>query len=437
MSPGIATILLFVTLVLLIFTGVPLAFGIGFSALLVAFFLWGPASVNIVATSTLGTMLSIVLLAIPLFILMANFLQRSGIADDLYGLMYSSLGRLGGGLAVGTVVICTMFAAMSGISGAGTVTMGLIALPSMLNRGYDRRIAIGCIMAGGALGALIPPSVGFIIYGLMSGVSVGKLFAGGILPGFLLSTLFTIYILIRCRLNPGMGPALPREERVPLREVLSQSKSLILPLLLIAGVLGSIFSGIATPTEASAVGAFGAMICAGIYRKLNFSLIKECSNETLKLTAMILWITTTALWLSTVYAGIGGRQFVIDLLQNLGVSRWIVLIGIQVLLIILGCFMDGTGIIVITVPIFLPVIDALGFDPVWFGVLFIMNTEMGFLTPPYGVNLFYMKGVVPPNISMTDIYKSVAPFVLLQLTGLIIVMLVPEIALLLPTLIFG
>jgi tripartite ATP-independent transporter DctM subunit len=208
-------------------------------------------------------------------------------------------------------------------------------------------------------------------------------------------------------------------------------------LLLIVGVLGSIFTGIATPTEASAVGAFGAMIFTGIHRKLNFSLLKECSNETLKLTAMILWIATTALWLSTVFAGIGGRQFVIDLLQNLGVNRWIVLMGIQVLLIVLGCFMDGTGIIVITVPIFLPVIDALGFDPVWFGVLFIMNTEMGFLTPPYGVNLFYMKGVAPPGIRMTDIYRSIIPFVLLQLAGLIIVMLVPEIALLLPTLIFG
>ena len=437
MNVGLATLLLFGILALLIATGTPVAFAIGFTALLVALFLWGPAGLNMVATSTLGTMLSTLLLAIPLFVLMANFLQKSGIADDLYALMYNSLGRLRGGLAVGTVVICTMFAAMAGISGAGTVSMGLIALPSMLKRNYDKRMAIGSIMAGGALGVLIPPSVAFIMYGLVSGVSVGKLFAGGIFPGLLLSTLFIIYIIVRSHLNPSLGPELPREERVPLRAVLFQLKALILPVLIIVGVLGSIFSGLATPTEASAVGAVGAIISAGIHRKLNWALVKECSNETLKITAMILWIIVAATWLTTVYAAIGGPQFINELVQVLGVSRWIILIGMQVILIILGMFMDASGIILITVPIFMPIIRMLGFDPLWFGVLFMVNMEMGFLTPPFGVNLFYMKGIVPKGITMGDIYRSIIPFVFLQLTGLIIVVLVPEIALFLPRLIFG
>ena len=437
MNPGIATILLFGTLVLLIFTGVPLAFGIGFSALLIAFFLWGPASLSIVATSTLGTMLSIVLLAIPLFILMANFLQRSGIADDLYGLMYSLLGRMRGGLAVGTIVICTMFAAMAGISGAATVTMGVVALPSMLKRNYDKRIAMGSISAGGALGILIPPSVTMILYGVMATVSVGKLFAGGLLPGLLLSAMFIVYILIRSHLNPEMGPALPPEERVPLRAVLSQLKAVVLPVLLIIAVLGSIFSGIATPTEAAAVGAFGAIIATGIHRKLSWRLVQECSTETLRLTCMVIWIAVCAIWLSSVYTATGGPEFVNQVVQSLEVNRWLIIIGMQAILFGLGMMMDPAGIIFITVPIFIPIITMLGFDPVWFGILFVMNMEMAYLTPPFGFNLFYMKAIAPKGITMVDIYRSVIPFVLLQLIGLIVVMIFPKIATLLPSLLFG
>jgi len=436
-TEGIATILLFAVLMLMIATGLPLAFSIGFTSLLVAVTLWGPNALNIVATSTLGTMLGTLLLAIPLFVLMANFLQRSGIADDLYGLMYSSLGRIRGGLAVGTVIICTMFAAMAGISGAATVTMGLIALPSMLKRNYDKTIAIGSICAGGALGVLIPPSVAFIMYGLVSGVSVGKLFAGGMLPGLLLSSLFIIYILVRSHLNPKLGPELPPAERASLTAVLKQLKALILPLLLIIGVLGSIFAGIATPTEASAVGALGAIIATGICRKLNWTLVKDCCNETLKITAMILWIIVASTWLSTVYAAIGGPLFINELIESWSVSRWVILFGMQAVLIVLGMFMDTSGIIMITVPVFYHVIRMLAFDPLWFGVVFMMNMEMGFLTPPFGVNLFYMKGIVPEGVTMGDIYRSVVPFVLLQLTGLVIVILVPGIATLIPNLIFA
>lgn len=437
MSEGPVIILLFATMMVMLVIGAPFAFSIGATALLFAYFVWGPSSLAMVAVCTFGTMTTTIFLALPLFILMGNFLQRSGIADDLYELMYNSLGRVKGGLAAGTVVICTMFAAMTGISGAATISMGVIALPSMLKRNYDKRMAIGCISAGGALGILIPPSVAMIIYGTVGGVSIGRLFAGGILPGFMLCTLFVAYILIRTALNPSLGPALPREERTSLRVIVSQSRALILPIVLIVSVLGSIFSGIATPTEAAAVGAFGAIVSAAINRRLNWSLTMECCKQTLKFTVMIMWIVVCAGWLSSTYAGLGGPTLVNELIESVGANRWVILICIQGLLIIMGMLMETTGIILITVPIFVPIIHALNFDPVWFGILFIMNMEMAFLTPPFGVNLFYMRVVVPPGITMGDIYRSVIPFVLLQLTGLAIVMLIPKIALLLPSLIFG
>jgi tripartite ATP-independent transporter DctM subunit len=432
-----ATLLLFVLLTVVIFAGPPLSLGIGFVALVVAFFLWGPASLNMVATSTLGTMLSTLLLAIPLFILMAKFLEKSGLAEDLYDLMYHLLGRMRGGLGVGTVIICTIFAAMAGVTAAATVSMGLIALPSMLKRGYSKNLSIGAILAGGALGVLIPPSVPFIVYGLVSRLSVGKLFAGGIPAGLVLSSLFIIYIIIATRLNPSLGPALPSTERLPFRRVWSKFMALLLPLLIIGAIFGAMFSGAATPTEASAIGALGAMVSAAVQRRLSWSVIWDSCVETMKITVMILWIITTATWISNVYAAISGPQFVIEVVQNLGANRWVILAGIQIVLIILGCFMDVSGIIMLTVPVFDPVIRYLGFDPLWFGVLFVVNMEMAYLTPPFGVNLFYMKGIAPPGITTADIYRSITPFLLLQLTGLIILMVVPEIILFLPNMIFG
>jgi tripartite ATP-independent transporter DctM subunit len=275
------------------------------------------------------------------------------------------------------------------------------------------------------------------VYGLVSRVSVGKLFAGGLLPGLLLSTLFIIYIIIRTGLNPRLGPELPHEERSPLRVVLPRFKALLLPLFIVVAVFGSMFSGLATPTEASAIGAIGAILSAAVKRKLNLSLVRVCCQETLIITAMVLWIITTASWVNSVYAATGGPQFVNQVVQSLGLNRWIVMIGIQVILIILGCFLDVSGIIMLTVPIFDPIIRTLGFDPLWFGVLFVVNMEMAYLTPPFGINLFYMKGIAPTGVTMKDIYRAIIPFVLLQLVGLIIVMLIPEIATFLPRLIFG
>ena len=433
-SITVLTILLFGSLIGALALGIPLAFSLGGIAIIFSFFVWGPHSLYAFANLAKGTMHSILLIAIPLFIFMANILERSGIGDDLYELMYNLLSFLKGGLAAGTVVISTIFAAMSGVSGAATVTMGVIALPSMLKRGYDREIALGSISAGGALGILIPPSITMIVYALMSGESVGKLFMGGVFPGLLLSTMFIVYILVRSQIQPYLGPAVPKGERLPFRKTLSLSKGLVLPVFIITGVLGSIFTGIATPTEAAAVGAFLTVIASLMKRTLTWGILRGSLNRTLQLSVMCLWIVLGATWFSSVYHAIGAPDLIREIINSLGVNRWLILVGIQFTFFILGMLMDPIGIIMITTPVFIPVITQLGFDTLWFGVVFVVNMEMALMTPPFGANLFYLKGVVPPEISMGDIYRSIVPFVGLQMIGLVIVIIFPQIITFLPSL---
>jgi tripartite ATP-independent transporter DctM subunit len=437
MSIVTITILLFVCLIVLLITGLPIAFVMGATGLIFAFFVMGLPSLGIIANSMVGIMTTFTMLAIPLFILMANVLERSGVADDLYAVMHYWFGSVRGGLAMGTVVICTVFAAMCGVSAAGTVTMGVIALPAMLKRGYGKEIAVGCISAGGALGPLIPPSILLIVYALLAGESVGGLFLGGAVPGFILAALFIIYIGIRCFLQPELGPALPPEERVSWIKKLISLKGVILPILLVIGVMGSIFGGIATPTEAAAVGAFGSLVCAAIYRRLNWVNLTSALYGTLRLTCMILWLILGGTVFSSVYTAIGAQQFIVGIVEAMAIDPWLIMIMMQIIWIFLGMLMDPGAILFITAPVFLPVITTLGFDRLWFGVLWMVNMEMGFLTPPFGLNLFYMKSIVPKEISMGDIYRSIIPFVLLQLIGLIICMIFPQTILWLPKLVMG
>lgn len=381
-------------------------------------------------------MRTIILIAVPLFIFMAMVLEKSGVADALYTMMHRWMGSLRGGLAIGTVLICTLFAAMSGVSATGTVTMGIIALPNMLKRGYDKSIAIGCIMAGGALGVLIPPSVIMIVYGLLSQESVGQLFAGGVFPGLLFSFLFMLYIVIKCFLNPMLGPPLSVQERADWRLKFTSLRAVILPVFLVAAVLGSIFFGVATPTESSAVGALGALICAGINRRLNWKMLFESCKGTLKITGMIMWIILASSIFVAVYSGLGSGRLVENLLKSFTMSPWVVFTIIQLTFFVLGCFIDPLGILMMTTPVFLPVIKYLGFNPMWYGVIFVVNMEMAFLTPPFGSNLFYMRGVAPREVSMADIYRSITPFVILQAVGLILCITFPEIVTWLPGLFF-
>ena len=436
MSIEVITLLLFSSIALLFALGLPIAFAFGGVAVIFILWLWGPGGLSIISFHAVDMMSTILMIAIPLFIFMACVLEHSGLADALYTTIHLWLGSLRGGLAMGTVLICTLFAAMSGLSAAGTVTMGIIALPHMLQRGYDKGIAIGCIMAGGALGVLIPPSVVMIVYGLIAGVSIGKLFIAGIFPGLLLSSLFIIYIGIRCYLNPRLGPSLPPEERAGWGKRFISLRTIILPALLVISVLGSIFLGLATPTEAASIGALGSLVCAAIHRKFNWKLLKESAFTTLKLTCMVMWIVYAAYVFAAVYQGIGAPKLIQHLFMDLQVSRWVIIAIMMACFFVLGCFVDIFGILFITCPVFLPVAISLGFDPVWFGILYVLSVEMAYLTPPVGGNLFYMKALVPKGITMGDIYSSVIPFVLLQAVGLFLVILFPQIALWLPSLVF-
>jgi tripartite ATP-independent transporter DctM subunit len=433
MNTAMFTVLLFGSLLLLLALGLPLTFALGGIAVIALIIALGPQAASwIVFANFTSQVRSFIYMSIPMFIFMANMLERSGIAEDMYVMMYRWLGRLKGGLAMGTVIISTIMAAMVGLSSAATVTMGVTALPSMLKRKYSKHIAIGSVAAGGTLGILIPPSVIMITYAMTAEVSVGRLWVGGIFPGLILSTIFLLYIGIRCYLQPHMGPGLAPEERSTWKEKIISLRSVILPIALVVLVLGSIFMGFATPTEAAAVGAAGSILCAAIYRKLTWGNFKEVSIRTLRLTTMIFWILAAAVSFRMIYSFVGARTFLEDLLLMIPFGKWGIMIVIQLILLVLGCLLDPWGIVMIAIPVFAPVVKSLGFDLMWFGILFVINMEMGYLTPPVGLNLFYMKGVVPEGVTTGDIYRAVMPFVLLEGLALVIIMLFPQLVLWLP-----
>jgi tripartite ATP-independent transporter DctM subunit len=310
--------------------------------------------------------------------------------------------------------------------------MGIIAMPQMLKRNYEKKMVMGSIAAGGALGILIPPSVIFILYGTLTGVSIGGLFMGGILPGLVLSGLFIIYIGIRCWRNPRLGPPLPIEERANWQEKLSSLKAVALPMVIIILVLGGIYLGVCTPSEAAALGVLGAVISAAVYRKLGWDLIKESVFRTAKLSGMIIWILIGAYCFTAIYQASGAGNLLTRLMMAIPGGRYAILATMQFTFFVLGCILDPAGIIMICTPAFLPIVQVLGFDPLWFGVLFCVNMEMAYLTPPFGFNLFYMKAVAPEGTTMGEIYLSIVPFVALQAIGLVIVILFPDLALWIP-----
>jgi tripartite ATP-independent transporter DctM subunit len=436
MSIELLTFLFFFSLLVFLLLGLPLSFVLGGVSVVFLYFTWGPESFYMVAAQSWGAMDKFTLVAIPLFIFMAMILERSGTANDLYEMMYLWFGPVRGGLAIGTLVICAIFSAMCGISGAAVVSMGAIALPSMLKRGYDKELAIGCINSGGGWGILIPPSVIMILYALITGESVGKLFAGGVMPGLMLLVLVSSYVFIRCYFQPHMGPALPPEERGDWPRKLRALKAVILPMLIVFAVLGSIIYGVTTPTEAAGIGVLGALVSAVVYRQMTWKLIKEACLRTYRLTGMIMWILFGAYCFSAAYHGMGATRLIEDLMQYIPGGPWGTIIFIQALIFLLAMVLDPAGIMMITVPVFLPIVTAHGFDPLWFGILFVINMEIGYMTPPFGFNLFYLKGIVPPGITMGDIYRSVIPYTIVESTGLALVMIFPQIATWLPNKMF-
>jgi tripartite ATP-independent transporter DctM subunit len=432
MNIELLSLLIVIGLLVALTLGLPMAFATGGIAVVVLFYIWGTELMFLLVARTWEIMTNFAIVAVPMFVMMAKVLELAGVADELYETVYQWCGRLRGGLAISTVIACTIIAAMVGIIGAGIVMMGLVALPAMIKRRYSKDISLGTICAAGGLGILIPPSVLFILYALVAGVSVGDLFIGGVLPGLLLAALYIIYIAIRCFFRPQDGPGVPSKELLPLKEKLVLLKGVILPAVLIVSVLGSIFFGIATPTEASGVGCIGALIILATRRRLTWQNLKTIVLETTHVTCMLMWVFFGSYFLIGVFTLAGGAAYAAALIDGLPFGRWGILIVMQIIMIIMGMFIDWIGILMICGPIFVPAIIAMGFCPLWFGILFNLNMQVGFLSPPYGLALFYLKGVAPPEITMMDIYRSIWPFIILQMIGLALVMISPQIAVWLP-----
>lgn len=445
-SIELLTLIMFGSLLALLMAGLPLAFVTGGLACVFLFVLGDERALNIVPSRIFPLMTNYQLSAIPLFIFMAAMLERAGIINDMFDVIYKVLGGVKGGLASATIIASTILAAMVGVIGAAVVTMGIIALPAMLKRGYDPKIAMGSIMAGGTLGILIPPSILAIIYAVVAEQSVGELFIGAVIPGLMLSGLYMLYVTVRCYINPDLGPPIPMEERVSTREKIHLLGKMSAPIVLIVVVLGVIFSGVATPVEAAGIGTFGAFIVAAIHRRLDWPTIREACLTTLKASAMVIWIMFGATIFVGLYVLEGGQQFVQETMQGYGLGPWGILIVMQIVLIVLGMFLDWVGILLLCVPIFVPIIKSLGaaaygFDNtddlvLWFGVLYLVNMQMSFLSPPFGYALFYLRGVAPESIPMSDIFRSAIPFLLLQVVGLLICMLMPEVITWLPALVY-
>jgi len=429
MSIELVTILLFSGLIFLLAMGVPVAFALGGISAVFAFILGGPNALYIVATTTYREITDPNLITIPLFLLMGNFLFHSGISDRLFQALSYWLSGLRGGLAIVSVGVCVALA-MCGGFGPGILTMGLIAVPAMLKRSYDKSLALGSVMAGGVLGEIIPPSIIMIIFAYIARISLGRLFFGGAIPGLITACLYILYITIRCHFQPHLAPREAVEVTWKIRW--AALKDIVLPVLLVVLVLGSIFLGIATPTEASGVGAMGAFLICFIYGRFTWKVLSDSCLETLKISGMVLWILIGATLFGVFYTSAGAQSLVMEIVKGLQVNRWLILGAMQVILLISGMFMDDYAVVTICAPIFVPIAKFLGFDPIWFSVLFILNMQVAYLTPPFGWALILLKGVAPPGIQTKDIWRSVPPFVGIQLLVLIIAMVFPQVALWLP-----
>lgn len=432
------TIWMFVILLAGIFSGFPIAYVLLGSGFIFGLLGWGTAALDQMVSRTFGIMMNDALVAVPLFIYMGYMMDRSGIAEGLFDSLQLALGPLRGSLALVTVLLCTILAATTGIVGTSVTMMGLLALPVMLKRGYNIPLATGSIIAGGTLGILIPPSVMLILYGPMAGISIARLFTAAIFPGLLLSGLYLTYISIRCFFQPHDGPALPKEQRAitPLKLFYRLLITLFPPLFLILAVLGSILFGFAAPTEAAAVGGFGATILCAAYRKLNWETVRDAVYRTLQTSAMILIITVGANVFTGVFLALGGGTMIEDFLLKTAMSPVVFLALIMVMIVILGMFVDWIAIILILIPIVSPIVKKIGFDPIWFALIVCVNLQISYLSPPFAYSIFYLKGVSPPEVQLKDIYWGVIPFIFLQLTGLTLCILFPQIILWLPSVVY-
>ena len=438
MSPLQILIVMFASMLVTMLTGRQIFFIVGAVGAISAVLLWGTGGIDMAFYATYSFMKWWMLVVIPLFVFMGQIMAKSGVADGLFDAMFLWSGRVRGGLGMGTVGVCSLLAAMSATSACATVTAGTIALPAMLKRKYDKRMVTGICQAGGALGFLIPPSVVLLLYGMIARVSVGHLWLAGVFPGLLLAGFYIAYIGIRCRIQPQMGPALPSEIKIGWGEKFRSLRYAIAPLGIIFCVIGLLTMGVTSVTESAAIGVVGALGAALLYKRLSWKIIREALDETTKVTAMFFWVIAAALLFSAVFNGLGAVDAIEGLVLGVGGgNRYLPIIVMMFTWIGLGMVMDETAMLIIVAALYIPIVANLGFSLVWFGILYCITSQMAYITPPFGYNIFIMKGIVPKDISLKDIYLSAIPFVGLQAAALGILIAFPQISLWLPNMIFG
>ena len=435
MDHGLIALLMFSSMMLLLLTGKRVFGAIGFVAAAAALLQWGDGGAELPFSAAMKLMKWYPLLTLPMFVFMGYMLSESGVADDLYRMFHVWMGPLHGGLAIGTIGLMVLISAMNGLSVAGMAIGATIALPELLRRGYDKIMVTGVIQAGSSLGILIPPSVVLVLYGMIARQPVGQLWLAGVLPGLLMASLFVLYIAVRCRLQPEMGPPLTAEERaeISLGEKLRLLRAGLLPLFIFVSMTGLFMLGITSLVESSAVGALAATLAALVQGRLTRKVMEETLRKTLGISCMFMWIILAALCFGAVFDGLGAVKAIEGFfVGDLGLGPWEILILMQLSFIIMGMFLDDTAMLVIVAPLYVPLVGSLGFDLVWYGVLYTITCQMAYMTPPFGYNLFLMRAMAPPEVSLGDIYRSVTPFVAIMALTLVLVMIYPQIALWLP-----
>lgn len=431
---AIAT-LMFASMMLMLLTGQRVFGAIGFVAVIAAFFLWGDrGGYDLGFAAAIKLMKWYPLLTLPMFIFMGYVLSESRIADDLYKMFHVWMGGLSGGLAVGTIGLMVLISGMNGLSVAGMAIGATIALPELLRRGYDKRMVTGVIQAGSSLGILVPPSVVLVLYAMIARQPVGQLWLAGVFPGLMMAALFVGYIVIRCRLNPALGPVLPAEDRdIPIREKLRLLTAGLLPLGIFFAMMVPFVNGWTSLVESSAIGALAAFAAAMLKGRMTWVVFETSVKKTLGITCMFMWIILAALAFGSVFDGLGAVRAIASLFtQQFGLGPWAILILMQLSFILMGTFLDDTAMLVIVAPLYVPLVDALGFNLIWYGVLYTITTQIAYMTPPFGYNLFLMRAMAPSEVTLRDIYSSILPFVLVMVLALALIMAFPEIALWLP-----
>jgi len=440
MSYELITILMFALMMLMLATGQRVFAAIGFVAVLSALLLWGDrGGYDLGFAAAMKLMKWYPLLTLPMFIFMGYVLSESRIADDLYRMFHVWTGGMAGGLAVGTIGLMVLVSAMNGLSVAGMAIGATIALPELLRRNYDKRMVTGVIQAGSSLGILVPPSVVLVLYAMIARQPVGQLWLAGLFPGLMMAGLFVLYICVRCWITPSLGPVLPKAERdVPWAEKIRLLRAGLLPLFIYAVMIVPFVTGSTSLVESSAIGALAAFLAAVVRRRMNKVVFENSVRNTLRITCMFMWIILAALAFGSVFDGLGAANAIENLFtEQMGLSPWMVLILMQLSFLVMGTFLDDTAMLVIVAPLYVPLVDALGFNLIWYGILYTITTQIAYMTPPFGYNLFLMRAMAPPEVTLRDIYRSIIPFVGVMILALAIIMIFPEIALWFPAYVYS